>query len=126
MDLSNCDAFNQTKPSLENETDWELPRKDYVETSYNETNCELPWEDYVETSEDSNVDIVILVCILLTLFFDTFLIAIILLHDDLRKKVRISGYILEVTIFLLICWLKGRFSEPGSPGISNSACRDLE
>ena len=47
--------------------------------------------DLVETDKESNaISVVILVCLLLTLLFDTFLIAIILLHDDLRRKARIS------------------------------------
>ena len=79
---SASDSPNHTDPSLANDTD-----------------CKLPWVDFVETKK-SNVDIVILICLLLTLFFDTFLIAIILLHDDLRKKVRLSGCILAVVIFL--------------------------
>merc|ERR1712130_757948 len=79
-DLSNSDVFNKTEPSLENATD-----------------CKLPWKDYVETSKDSNVDIVILICLLLTLFFDTFLIAIILAHDDLRKK-RVNLFMISICI----------------------------
>ena len=65
----------------------------------NDPDCKLPWEDFGETSKDSNVGIVLLIVLLLTLFFDTFLVATILLHDDLRKKARISGHILEVVIF---------------------------
>ena len=65
----------------------------------NDTDCKLPWVDFVETKK-SNVDIVILICLLLTLFFDTFLIAIILLHDDLRKRARLCGCILAVVMFL--------------------------
>ena len=57
----------------------------------NDTECNLPWEDFVETAE-THVDIFILVCLLLTLIFDTFLIAIILIHDDLRKKARLSKW----------------------------------
>ena len=53
----------------------------------NHTGCKLPWVDYVEEN-DTNVDLVILVCLLLTLLFDIFLIAIILAHDDLRKQVK--------------------------------------
>ena len=54
------------------------------------SNCTLPWIDLVETDKESNaISVVILVCLLLTLLFDTFLIAIILLHDDLRRKARI-------------------------------------
>ena len=56
---SASDVLNHTDPSLANDTD-----------------CKLPWVDFVETKK-SNVDIVILICLLLTLFFDTFLIAII-------------------------------------------------
>ena len=52
----------------------------------NHTGCKLPWVDYVEEN-DTNVDLVILVCLLLTLLFDIFLIAIILAHEDLRKQV---------------------------------------
>ena len=52
----------------------------------NHSGCKLPWVDYVEEN-DTNVDLVILVCLLLTLLFDIFLIAIILAHDDLRKQV---------------------------------------
>ena len=52
----------------------------------NHSGCKLPWVDYVEEN-DTNVDLVILVCLLLTLLFDTFLIAIILAHEDLRKQV---------------------------------------
>ena len=49
------------------------------------------WIDLVETDKESNaISVVILICLLLTLLFDTFLIAIILLHDDLRRKARIS------------------------------------
>merc|ERR1711963_1231828 len=73
-------VFNQTEPSLENKTDFEVLQKDYV-----------------ETSKDSNVDIVILACILLTLFFDTFLIVLILLHDDLRKK-RVNLFMISICI----------------------------
>ena len=53
----------------------------------NHSGCKLPWVDYVEEN-DTNVDLVILVCLLLTLLFDIFLIAIILAHDDLRKQVK--------------------------------------
>jgi len=80
MDLSNGYVFNQSEPPLENDMD-----------------CKLPWEDYVETNKDSKVDIVILVCLLLTLFFDTFLIAIILAHDDLRKK-RVNLFMMSICI----------------------------
>merc|ERR1711963_428061 len=80
MDLSNGDVFNQSEPPLENDMD-----------------CKLPWEDYVETNKDSKVDIVILVCLLLTLFFDTFLIAIILAHDDLRKT-RVNLFMISICI----------------------------
>ena len=52
------------------------------------TGCKLPWVDFVEEG-DTSVDIVILICLILTLLFDIFLIAIIFLHDDLRKKARI-------------------------------------
>ena len=52
----------------------------------NHSGCKLPWVDYVEEN-DTNVDLVILVCLLLTLLFDIFLIAIILAHEDLRKQV---------------------------------------
>ena len=79
---SASDSPNHIDPSLENDMD-----------------CKLPWVDFVETKK-SNIDIVILICLLLTLFFDTFLFAIILLHDDLRKKTTISGCILAVVIFL--------------------------
>ena len=54
----------------------------------NQTGCNLPWVDFVEEGGTS-VDLVILICLLLTLLFDIFLIAIIILHDDLRKKARI-------------------------------------
>ena len=54
----------------------------------NETGCKLPWVDFVEETETS-VDVVILICLLLTLLFNIFLVGIILLHDDLRKKARI-------------------------------------
>ena len=63
------------------------------------TECKLPWVDFVENS-NSNVGNVVLICLLLTCLFDTFLTAIILLHDDLRKKARISEYDLVVIIFL--------------------------
>ena len=53
----------------------------------NHSGCKLPWVDYVEEN-DTNVDLVILVCLLLTLLFDIFLIAIILAHEDLRKQVK--------------------------------------
>ena len=65
---SNSDVFNQTDPSLANDTD-----------------CKLPWEGFAEM-HDSNIDIVNGIAILLILFFNTFLIGIILLHDHLRKK----------------------------------------
>ena len=53
----------------------------------NHTGCKLPWVDYVEEN-DTYLDVVILVCLLLTLLFDIVLIAIILAHEDLRKKVK--------------------------------------
>ena len=84
---SNGEVSNETEPSLANDTD-----------------CKLPWEDFVETHK-SNVDIVILICLLLILFFDTFLISMILLHDDLRKKARISGFILYPFTKLVIAFL---------------------
>ena len=65
---SNSNVFNQTDPSLANDTD-----------------CKLPWEGFAEM-HDSNIDIVNGIAILLILFFNTFLIGIILLHDHLRKK----------------------------------------
>ena len=54
----------------------------------NHTGCKLPWVDYVEEENVTYVDVVILVCLLLTLLFDIVLIANILAHEDLRKKVR--------------------------------------
>ena len=54
----------------------------------NDSGCKLPWVDFVEERETS-VDLVILVCLLLTLIFDIALIGIIVAHDDLRKKARI-------------------------------------
>ena len=52
---------------------------------------------------DTNVDLVILVCLLLTLLFDIFLIAIILAHEDLRNQVK-------------HCLYKGPyFKDPGGP-----------
>ena len=81
---TNSNVFNQTDLSMANDTD-----------------CKFPWEDFVEM-HDSNIDIVVLIAFLLILFFNTFLIAIILLHDHLRKKASISGHISEVTIFLQI------------------------
>ena len=54
----------------------------------NDRNCNPPWEDFVEANPDTDVDIPILICLLLTLVFDTILVAIILLHQNLRKKVR--------------------------------------
>lgn len=56
--------------------------------SANDRKCSLPWEDFVESNPDTDVDIPILICLLLTLVFDTILVAIILLHQNLRKKVR--------------------------------------
>ena len=53
----------------------------------NHTGCKLPWVDYVEEN-DTYLDVVILVCLLLTLLFDIVLIANILAHEDLRKKVK--------------------------------------
>ena len=84
---SNSDLSNQTKPSLGNDTD-----------------CKLPWENFLETSNSNShlLKGVTLVSLLLILVFDTFLIAIILLNDHLRKKASISGHISEVTIFLQI------------------------
>ena len=55
----------------------------------NESGCKLPWVDFVEERETS-IDLVILICLLLTLIFDVSLIGIIIAHDDLRKKARIS------------------------------------
>jgi hypothetical protein len=63
----------------------------------NDTDCKLPWEDFGETSKDSNVGIVLLIVLLLTLFFDTFLVATILLHDDLRKK-RVNLFMISICI----------------------------
>ena len=54
----------------------------------NESGCQLPWVDFAEERETS-VDLVILICLLLTLIFDIALIGIIIAHDDLRKKARI-------------------------------------
>ena len=70
---SNSDVFNLP---LENDTDC----RDFV-------------EDYV-AMHDSNIDIIVFIAYLLILFFNTFLIAIILLNDHLRKKASISGHIL--------------------------------
>ena len=56
----------------------------------NDKECNLPWEDFVEKHPESDVDVPILVCLLLTLVFDTLLVAIILLHDELRKRVKIT------------------------------------
>jgi len=46
---------------------------------------------------DTNVDLVILVCLLLTLLFDIFLIAIILAHEDLRKQ-RVNFFMISICI----------------------------
>ena len=51
----------------------------------NTSDCQLPWEDFVETKE-TKLDIFIFTCLILTIVLDTFLIAIVLLHSDLRKK----------------------------------------
>ena len=51
----------------------------------NTSDCQLPWEDFVETKE-TKLDIFIFICLILTIVLDTFLIAILLLHSDLRKK----------------------------------------
>ena len=77
------------------------PLQDFgTQTMETLSNCTLPWIDLVETDKESNaISVVILVCLLLTLLFDTFLIAIILLHDDLRRKARISWCNLKNGIF---------------------------
>ena len=56
----------------------------------NDKECNLPWEDFVEKHPEADVDLPILVCLLLTLVFDTLLVAIILLHEELRKRVKIT------------------------------------
>ena len=73
------------------------PLQDFgTQTMETLSNCTLPWIDLVETDKESNaISVVILICLLLTLLFDTFLIAIILLHDDLRRKARISWFNLK-------------------------------
>ena len=51
----------------------------------NTSDCQQPWEDFVETKE-TKLDIFIFICLSLTIVFDTFLVAIVLLRSDLRKK----------------------------------------
>jgi len=82
--------------------------------------CKLPWVDFVEEGGTS-VDLVILICLILTLIFDIFLIAIIIAHDDLRKK-RINLFMISICvsdisfalyliIFLQPGFNKGRYAD---------------